>query len=166
MTIDERQELISQYETGYEEVVKSLEEFPDDQLSARPLPGKWSAREIVQHLADSEMNAAIRLRRLLAEERPVIHAYDQDDYALRLNYNERDMAPALESLRSSRATTAQLLARMTDEDWQREGWHPEIGLYTIENWLKIYAVHAHNHASQIRRLKEAISKQQAAGSGQ
>ena len=159
MTPEERQELISQYEAGYEEVVKSLDGFPADRLTANPLLGKWSACEIVQHLADSEMNSAIRLRRLLAEDRPVIHAYDQDDYARRLKYNERDMAPALESLRSSRATTAQLLARMSDEDWKREGWHPESGLYSAEIWLKIYAAHAHNHAAQIRRLKEVIGNQ-------
>jgi hypothetical protein len=159
MTPEERQQLISQYEAGYEEVVNSLEGFPDDQLSAHPLSGKWSAREIVQHLADSEMNSAIRLRRLLAEDRPVIHAYDQDDYARRLKYNEREMEPALESLRSSRSTTAQLLAQMSDEDWKREGWHPESGLYSAEIWLKIYAAHAHNHAAQIQRLKEAINNQ-------
>ncbi|HKR02489.1 MAG TPA: DinB family protein [Pyrinomonadaceae bacterium] len=159
MTPEERLKLISRYEAGYEEVVRSLDGFPAEQLTARPLPGKWSAREIVQHLADSEMNSAIRLRRLLAEERPVIHAYDQDDYARRLNYNDRDIAPALESLRSSRATTMQLLEHMTDEDWKREGWHPESGLYSAERWLEIYAAHAHNHAAQIQRLKETLSSQ-------
>jgi hypothetical protein len=159
MTPEERQELISQYEAGYDEVAKSLEGFPADKLAMNPLPGKWSACEIVQHLADSEMNSAIRLRRLLAEDRPVIHAYDQDDYARRLKYNERDMTPALESLRSSRATTAQLLALMSDEDWKREGWHPESGLYSAERWLEIYAAHAHNHAAQIQRLKEVVSNQ-------
>jgi hypothetical protein len=158
MTREEREQLISQYAAGYDEVMKSLENFPADQLSAHPLPDKWSAREIVQHLADSEMNSAIRLRRLLAEDRPVIHAYDQDDYAQRLKYNERDMEPALESLRSSRSTTMQLLTQMTDADWQREGWHPESGLYSAETWLKIYAAHAHNHAAQIQRLKEEISQ--------
>jgi hypothetical protein len=157
MTSEERQELISKYEAGYDEVVKSLEGFPADQLTAHPIQGKWSACEIVQHLADSEMNSAIRLRRLLTEDRPVIHAYDQEQYATLLNYNERDFAPALDALRGARATTAQLLARMTEEEWKREGWHPESGLYTAEHWLKIYADHAHNHAAQIQRLKAAVS---------
>lgn len=158
MTSEERQQLIAQYAAGYDEVARSLEGFPTDQLTARPINGKWSACEIVQHLADSEMNSAIRLRRLLAENRPVIHAYDQEDYATRFNYNERDLAPALDSFRGSRATTAQLLSRMSETDWQRDGWHPESGLYTAEHWLKIYAAHAHNHAAQIRRLKEVISR--------
>jgi hypothetical protein len=159
MTPEERQELIAQYAAGYDEVVKSLEGFPGGQLTAHPISGKWSACEIVQHLADSEMNSAIRLRRLLAEDRPVIQSYDQEDYATRFKYNERDFAPALEAFRGARATTAQLLSQMSDEDWKREGWHPESGLYSTEQWLKIYAAHAHNHAAQIRRLKEVISSQ-------
>jgi hypothetical protein len=159
MTPEKRQELIMQYAAGYDEVAKSLDGFPNGQLTAHPISGKWSACEIVQHLADSEMNSAIRLRRLLAEDRPVIQSYDQEDYATRFKYNERDFAPALEAFRGARATTTQLLSRMSDEDWQREGWHPESGLYSTEQWLKIYAAHAHNHAAQIRRLKEAISSQ-------
>jgi hypothetical protein len=159
MTPEERQELIEQYAAGYDEVAKSLDQFPNDQLTAHPISGKWSACEIVQHLADSEMNSAVRLRRLLAEDRPVIQSYDQEDYATRFKYNERDFAPAMEAFRGARATTAQLLSRMSDEDWKREGWHPESGLYSTEQWLKIYAAHAHNHAAQIRRLKEVISGQ-------
>lgn len=154
---EERQELISQYAAGYDEVVASLEGFPTDRLTSHPLEGKWSANEIVQHLADSEMNSAIRLRRLLAEERPVIQAYDQDDYAQRLKYNERALAPALDALKGARATTVQLLTIMSEDDWLREGWHPESGAYTAENWLRIYAAHAHNHASQIERLREIVT---------
>jgi hypothetical protein len=157
MTPDERQELIARYRDGYDEVIRSLEGFPETELGAHPLEGKWSAREIVQHLADSEMTSAIRLRRLLIEERPHIFGYDQDDYARRLRYNERDMAPALEAFRGARATTSQLLEAMSDEDWAREGTHSESGRYTAEDWLRIYAAHAHGHAAQIRRLREALN---------
>ena len=159
MTQEERQTLIAQYKAGYEEVARNLEGFPEESLSAHPLPGKWSAREIVQHLADSEMNSAIRLRKLLTEESPQIQGYDQEDYARRLRYNERDIAPALDALRGARATTGQLLDSMTDDDWSREGIHSESGRYTAEDWLTIYAAHAHNHAAQIRRLKDVISNQ-------
>ena len=156
MTQEERQALIAQYKAGYDEVARSLEGFPAASLSAHPLPGKWSAREIVQHLADSEMNSAIRLRKLLTEESPQIQGYDQEDYARRLRYNERDIAPALDALRGARATTGQLLDSMTEDDWAREGTHTESGRYTAEDWLRIYAAHAHNHAAQIRRLREAL----------
>jgi hypothetical protein len=157
MTPEERQELIARYADGYDEVVESLEGFPSEQLTAHPLPGKWSATEIVHHLADSEMTGALRLRQLLEEDSPTIYGYDQDNRAVRLKYNERDIAPALDALRGARAVTTQLLALMTEDDWQREGTHTESGRYTTEDWLKIYAAHAHNHASQIRRLKEVVS---------
>lgn len=156
MTHEERQALIEQYKAGYDEVVRSIEGLSEEQLSARPLPGKWSAREIVQHLADSEMNSAIRIRRLLTEDAPQIVGYDQDGYAERLRYNERPIAPALDALRGARSTSAQLLDAMSDDDWSREGTHSESGRYTAEDWLRIYAAHAHNHAAQIRRLREAL----------
>ncbi len=156
MTHEERQALIAQYKAGYEEVARSLEGFPEAGLSARPIPGKWSAREIVQHLADSEMNSAIRLRKLLTEDDPQIQGYDQEHYAASLRYNERDIAPALDALRGARATTGQLLDAMTEADWSRAGTHSESGRYTAEDWLRIYAAHAHNHAAQIRRLREAL----------
>jgi hypothetical protein len=158
MTTEERRELIERYRRGVAEVEQALEGFPADALSARSIPGKWSAREIVQHLADSESISGQRLRKLLAEERPVIHGYDQERYAVRLRYNEREMGPALEAFRAARATTAQILEAMTPDDWKREGWHTESGAYTPETWLRIYAVHAHDHAAQIRRLREAMKR--------
>ncbi len=156
MTSDERRDLIAKYAAGFDEVTKALEGFPEESLSKNLIPGKWSAKEIVHHLADSESTSAIRLRRLLVEESPVIQGYDQDAFAVRLKYNERDMAPALDAFRSARESTVQLLHLMTEEDWQREGIHTESGRYTPELWLSIYAAHAHNHAAQIRRLREAL----------
>jgi len=156
MTPEERSALIAQYGAGYDEVVKALDGFPAASLSAHPIAGKWSAREIIHHLGDSESTSAWRLRRLLVEDNPVIQGYDQDEFATKLHYNDRDMAPALEAFRSARATTVQLLSMMTEEEWKREGTHTESGRYTVENWLKIYADHAHNHAAQIQRLKEAL----------
>ncbi len=157
MTQEERKELIAKYAAGFDEVVNALEGFPADKLTAHPIAGKWSAAEIVQHLADSEMTSAIRLRRLLVEDKPVIQGYDQDLFATRLLYNERDIAPAMEAFRGARATTTQLLERMTDADWLREGAHTESGHYTAEDWLEIYAAHAHGHADQIRRLWDALA---------
>jgi hypothetical protein len=157
MTSEERKDLIARYKDGYNQVQRHLDGFPKALLTAHPIPGKWSAAEIVHHLADSETTSAIRLRKLLVEEQPLIQGYDQDAYAARLNYNNRDIEPALDSFRSARATTAQLLDLMTDEDWQRVGTHSESGSYSTENWLEIYAAHAHNHANQIGRLREALA---------
>ena len=130
-------------------------------IAAHPIPGKWSAREIVQHLGDSEITSAIRLRRLMSEEYPVIQGYDQETYAILLRYNLRDHGPAFEAFKAARETTTQILREMTDEDWTRRGWHTEMGLYTAQTWLEIYAVHAHNHAGQIDRLREALLEKKA-----
>lgn len=157
MTPEERKDLIEKYAAGYDEVAAALDGFPEKALKAHPLPGKWSAAEIVHHLADSETTSALRLRRLLVEENPVIQGYDQDEYAVRLKYNERELGPALDAFRAARATTAQLLELMTEEDWARTGTHTESGRYTAETWLEIYAAHAHGHAAQIRRLKESLA---------
>ena len=158
MTSEERQQLITSYKDGYAEVTRALENFPPQALTANLIAGKWSAAEIVHHLADSETTSAIRLRRLLVEEAPVIQGYDQDAFAAKLHYNMRDIAPALDAFRCARATTAQLLDLMTEDDWRRAGMHSESGSYSTEDWLRIYAAHAHNHAAQIRRLREAASE--------
>ncbi len=157
MTREDRQQLIDQYARGPDEVTSSLAGFPEAQLTAHPIPGKWSAAEIVHHLSDSETISGIRLRRLVAESNPVIWGYDQDHFARALRYNERDIAPSLENFRAVRATTTQLVRTLSDAEWQRPGWHTESGLYTAESWLKIYAVHAHDHAAQIRRLRETLA---------
>ena len=104
MNAQERQELMARYRDGYNQIAESLEGFPADSLTAHPIPGKWSAVEIVHHLADSETTSALRLRRLLVEDHPLIQGYDQDAYAGRLNYNNREVAPALDAFRSARAT--------------------------------------------------------------
>jgi hypothetical protein len=156
MNAEDRSKLIAKYNEGYYEVSDALKGFPPELLTARPLPGKWTACEIIHHLADSESTSAHRLRKLLVENRPVIQGYDQDQFAIHLKYNQRDTGPALDAFRAARATTAQILALMSDDDWQREGEHTESGRYTAETWLLIYAEHAHNHAAQIRRLRTAL----------
>lgn len=158
MTHEEREQLIQQYEAGCDDVMDALKGFPEKDQVAHPIAGKWSAREIVHHLADSETNSMIRLRKLLCEEYPVIQGYDQDLWAVLLRYNTRDTAPALAAFRAARETSAQLLRIMTDEDWKRSGWHSEAGLYTVQRWLQIYAAHAHGHAEQIRQLGAALAR--------
>ena len=157
MTKRERAKLIKQYAAGGDEVVRALEVFPPEKLTARPFRGKWTAAEIVHHLADSEMTAAIRLRLLVVQERPVIHGYDQDAFAVKLRYNEREIGAALAAFLAARATTVEVLQRMTAEQWARQGWHTEAGLYGPERWLGIYATHAHKHAEQIARLCAAVT---------
>jgi hypothetical protein len=149
-----RQSLIAQYEAGYRAVADALDGIADEELDAREAPGEWSPRQVVHHLADSEMRAALRLRELLVEDHPTIAAYDQEEYARQLHYG-RPIAPSLAAFKAARDCTAPLLHLMTSEDWTREGTHVESGRYAAEDWLRIYAIHAHDHADQIRRARAA-----------
>ena len=153
-----RKALIDQYKDGYRVVADALAGATDAELDAHPAPGKWSAREIVHHLADSEMTSAIRVRLLLASDRPPIAGYDENAFARRLHY-DRPIEASLEAFKAARRTTADILDRISEADWTREGTHTEIGRYTMDTWLEIYGVHAHNHAGQIRRAREAGKRQ-------
>src|SRR5262245_38565568 len=154
MDSEERARLIGMYRDGYAAVAEALLKITPAELDARPGPNRWTAREIVHHLADSEMPSAIRLRRLLAEDHPQIQGYDQEEFARRLHY-ERPHEASLEAFRYARMTTAELLQCLQPADWLREGTHSESGRYTIETWLSIYAEHAHKHARQIREARAA-----------
>jgi DinB superfamily len=149
--------LIEQYRRGYEVVAEALLKITPEELDARPAPNKWSAREIVHHLADSEMIAASRLRYLLGQDRPTLHGYDQDEFARRLYY-DRPHAVSLELFRLVRESTLEILDRLTPAEWIREGTHTEVGPYSVESWLKTYAAHAHKHATQIRVARDAAAK--------
>ena len=157
MDAKEREQMIAQYRDGYRAVAEALLKITPEELDARQAPGRWSPREIVHHLADSEMNAAMRLRMLLAEDRPTIKGVDQDEFARRLHY-DRPHESSLEAFKWARQTTAELLERMTPAEWLREGTHTELGAYGVEQWLKIYSVHAHRHARQIREARDAAIK--------
>jgi hypothetical protein len=147
-----RRALIAQYRSGYQDVVDALAGADDASLDTRPGPGTWSAREIVHHLADSEMTSAIRLRRLLAEDNPTIVGYDQEAFARRLHY-DRPIAASLEAFRWARESSAEILDRLSEAEWARAGTHSESGPYGVTRWLEIYAEHARGHAAQIRRAR-------------
>jgi len=150
-----RKQLIDQYKDGYRVVSEALAGAPDEELDCSPAPGKWTAREIVHQVADSEMTSAIRLRLLLATPSPQIMGYDQDEFARKLYYKDRPIDASLEAFKAARRTTGELLDRLTETEWLREGTHSEIGKYSVERWLEIYAAHAHGHATQIRVARDA-----------
>ena len=158
MTPTERAALIKQYKDGCRQVADALKGISEQELDFHRASGKWSAREIVHHLADSEMTSAIRLRKLLVEMNPYIQAYDQDEFAKRLQYSKRPIEPAIKAFEAARETTGEILDRMTEDDWKRAGEHSDMGPYSAETWLEIYAAHARNHADQIRQSRAAFKE--------
>jgi hypothetical protein len=151
MDANERAALIQTYKEGHGAVVDALRGITDAELD-RSASGEWTPRMIAHHLADSEMMSAIRLRRLVAEDDPVIHGYDEVEFARKLT-SDRPITPSLEAMRYAREATAQILERLSEDDWLRKGTHSESGPYSVETWLTIYAAHGHDHAAQIKRSR-------------
>jgi hypothetical protein len=149
LTREERDRLIQQYEDGPARLQAALARVPAEALQWRPADGAWSAHEVALHCADSETNAAGRIRFLLAEPEPLIIGYDQDVWAVALDYHARPLAPALAAVAAVRANTVPLLRSLPDAAWARAGRHTESGRYSVEDWLRIYGAHLHDHARQI-----------------
>ena len=148
--------VVARYRSGVDDVLDALEDVTEEDLDRRsPDPEAWSAREVVHHLADSETNSYLRLRRLVADEgRPEIAGYDEAGWASRLRYADRPVEASLTVFVAVRAASAELIASMGDDiDWARVGVHSDSGDYTADDWLRIYADHAHEHADQIRRAR-------------
>ncbi|HET7029194.1 MAG TPA: DinB family protein [Candidatus Limnocylindrales bacterium] len=149
MTSNERADLIERYRTGAAAVEDAVVGITDAELDRRPPgDGEWTAREVIHHLADSEAMAYIRLRRLIAEDDPLIQAYDEPEWARRLHY-DRPIEPSLAVLAAVRAASAQLLESLSGAEWARTGTHGESGAYSVLRWLAIYAAHPAEHAQQI-----------------
>jgi hypothetical protein len=157
MDTEARKKAIAEYADGYRVVAEALAGASDDELDAHPTPGKWSAREIAHHLADSEMTAAVRLRLLVATDSPAIAGYDQEAFARQLYY-DRPIEASIEAFKSARRTTVEILERLTPDQWARAGTHSEHGRYTVERWLEIYSIHAHKHAEQILVARDAAKR--------
>ena len=145
------QALVQRYRRGVAVVEAALATITEEELDQRANDG-WSARMVVHHLADSETNSYLRLRRLLAEEAPtVIQGYDEAKWARcqTLGYESLPIEGPLDVFLAVRASSASLLDRVHADDMDRVGRHTESGNYTLRDWLRIYAEHAEDHAQQI-----------------
>ena len=148
-TQSERDRLIQQYADGPARLEGALARVPAVARTWRPGPGQWSAHEVVCHCADSETNGAARIRYLVCEPAPLVLGYDQEAWAVALDYHGHPIEPALATVRAVRANTTALLRRLPEAAWTREGHHTESGRYTAQEWLRIYAEHLEIHARQI-----------------
>ncbi|HEX6644555.1 MAG TPA: DinB family protein [Gemmatimonadales bacterium] len=155
LSATDRARLIAQYEEGPRLLREAWNRVPEDARQWRPGPGRWSAHEIIVHCADSESNAHGRLRYLLAEAEPRILGYDQDRWAVVLDYHSLPVEPAFQAIEAVRRNTLPLLRRLTDEQVARTGHHTESGAYGVADWIRTYGEHLHVHVRQIGRNLEA-----------
>jgi hypothetical protein len=114
----------------------------------------WSIRQIVAHVADSELVGGHRLRAVIAEDNPTLTAYDQNLWARRLYYQARKPKDALESFRRLRRENSDLLRNVPEDGWARTGNHTENGVVTLRGLVETYARHAESHAAQIQRIRD------------
>jgi DinB family protein len=135
-----RRMLIERYKDGYRAVRDGVDQRSAGELDVAAEGSDWTPRQIAHHLADSETMSGIRLRRLLAEDQPVIEGYDENAFARLLHY-DRPIGASLEVLRAVRMASAELLERLSEAEWTRGGTHSESGAYSVETWLVIYAAH-------------------------
>lgn len=127
-----------------------------------PGPGKWSIRQIICHLADSEMIGRYRLASVIAEDNPTLMWYDQDAWAVNLDYSKRKFSQALETFRRVRGENYELLKDLPEEAFVRTGVHSKNGPMTLKDLLLMYAEHAEGHARQIKEAREAYKAAKAA----
>jgi DinB family protein len=124
---------------------------PADARQWRPAPGKWSAHEVVLHCADAAVNTHARMRYLLAENDPVIVAYDQDGWATALDYHAHPVDLAFGAIDAIIANTLPMVRTLTPAQFARSGRHTEVGPITLGSWIEYYADHLTTHARQIDR---------------
>lgn len=124
----------------------------EDFLSA---PGKWSVRQIVAHLADSEIVAAHRIRQVLAEENPVMTWFDEKLWAVNLDYARRKPKQSLETLRHLRAENHALLQGVPEAAFERSGTHSVNGPKTLRQMVDAFGTHVEDHARQIMEVRDA-----------
>ena len=154
-----RKKLIDQYKDGYRVVAEAVAGATEEELDAPPAPGKWSAREIVHHLADSEMTRRCGCVLLLATDNPRIVGFDQDEFARRLHY-DRPIEASLEPFKAARRSTAEMLDRMTRRRLDAAGHPHRARPYTPSSGgSKSTRAHAHKHAEQILAARDTARKQ-------
>ena len=135
----------------------SVKDLTDDQRRRPEAPGKWSIAEVVQHLADSELVWANRLRTVVADKNPRIIGYDQDWWAERLRYRDADFEDAMERVRVLRKSNLTLIRSLSAEQMKRVGVHSERGEESIEHMVRLYAGHDLVHLKQIARIRDSLS---------
>lgn len=151
MNKKERNEKIELYGRGYDLLIQTLKDIPQEMWQFKPEPKEWSVYEIIIHIADSESNAALRARKLIVEPGGTFMGYDQDEWAISLKYHEHSIEDALETTKFVRKTTYELLKRQPDEIFTHTGKHPEYEEpYTFEKWVDIYSAHIPGHIEQIK----------------
>jgi hypothetical protein len=124
----------------------------------KPSEDKWSVRQIVCHLSDTQIVIGMRLRLILAEDHPTLGAFDQEAWAKNLNYSVRKISQAIETFRRLRADDYELLKDLPPEAFERTGNHVERGVLTLGQMVEQQAQHVESHVRQIQGVRAAYKE--------
>ena len=150
--------LIDDYLAGPQLLRQAVAGMSREQLLARPIPGKWSTLEVICHLADFEIVGADRIKRVIAENEPTLFGGDENLFAARLAYHERDADEELLLIETIRKQVARILRTLKPEDFQRRGIHSEAGPLTLEGFVHRSTGHIPHHVRSIQEKRKALAQ--------
>lgn len=148
--------VIDEYSAGPQMLRNAVAGFSNSQLGLRPIPGKWSVREVVCHIADFEPIYADRMKRVIAEHEPTLFGGDPDVFASRLAYDNRDPEEELALIELTRKQMARILRGLQREDFQRRGVHSVDGPLTLATLLQRITGHIPHHVRHIDEKRQAL----------
>lgn len=152
------QSLYDVYLAGPSRFRQSLRGLSQSEMTAYPIEGKWSIKEIAFHLVDSETVAAVRIRQAITQSDSDLAFYDQDEWARIMIYrqmSEAQLEAQLALFAHLRVSTAFLLKGIPDTAWEQTGTHRRRGEMSVRDLFGLYCGHCEKHIQQIlerRRL--------------
>jgi len=151
-------ELADQYFAGVAQLRAAVAGMTREQLTARPVPGKWSTLEVVCHISDFEPIIADRMKRIIAmsKEVPLLLNADENLFAVELKYQERDVEEELTLVEATRKQMARIIRSLTPEQLQLTGNHSKRGLLTLEKIIQGAINHIPHHLAFIAEKRKAL----------
>ena len=145
--------LIRRYENGPGDLIASLDGLSDGDLDKRPAPKKWTIRQQVHHLTDAELNLVCRMKNIIAEDNPLLLAFDQDKWADRFLYTKAPVEDSIALIYTLRASMTPVLKSLKETDFSRTGIHSENGKVTLTGVLEHTVEHFEHHLKSIEKTK-------------
>jgi hypothetical protein len=146
-------EALHVFRSGPVALAQALHGVTPEESARVPAPGKWSINQIVRHVADTEVVVAMRMRQIIAEDRPTLAPFDQDLWAAKLGYEAANPLTSLALFEALRVDTTALLESLPPEAFDRVSVHPERGEKTLLEWVRIFGNHVLTHARHIREIR-------------
>ena len=154
----ELQALLAKYEKGPSLLREAIKGLTSLQLRTPAPPGNWSVLQIVCHISDFELVYADRMKRVIAEDQPMLLSGNPDRFASKLAYHQRDLEEELDVISSVRRQVARILKTLNVEDFERTGQHSVDGSLTLSLLLERISGHIPHHVDFIERKKGTLSR--------